>query len=262
MGGFRINGCGVTDHFKKLKSLGVHMCPACNREAEFFLEEAKQKIDVLFIPTLTLKSRYAVMCSRCEQGKFCPDDLAYKLLADAVPPSAALSDGDAGQTQTGGAQAAAPAQQAAAPAQQALPERTAPQPPAVQPPAIQPPPTPARAKNGVPTFFKCAFCGVTQMREGDFCSYCGKPAPAPEADPTPGPARAPEPEHEPAPKPAAAADAAPVCPACGARQAPGGRFCSECGAPMRKAPEKAVCPACGAPVNAGAAFCMECGAKL
>jgi uncharacterized OB-fold protein len=48
-----------------------------------------------------------------------------------------------------------------------------------------------------------------------------------------------------------------TCPHCGAA-VPGGKFCAECGKPLRS--EK-HCPNCGAKVPATAKFCPECGAK-
>ncbi len=80
MGGFRFNGCGVTDHFRKIKSLGTHICPNCGTLAEFTLDEVKQMIDVVFIPTFTLKSSYAVMCKKCKRGEACSVDWAGYLL--------------------------------------------------------------------------------------------------------------------------------------------------------------------------------------
>lgn len=80
MGGFTINGFGATDHYKKIKSLGVYQCSGCKRTTEYFLVEAKFKIDIFFIPTVTLKSRYAVKCGRCETGEFCSDEWAARLM--------------------------------------------------------------------------------------------------------------------------------------------------------------------------------------
>jgi len=55
----------------------------------------------------------------------------------------------------------------------------------------------------------------------------------------------------------------PVCPACGASNAPGVRFCSECGSRLEaEAPAKRFCPSCGAEVEAGVRFCGECGSKM
>lgn len=48
------------------------------------------------------------------------------------------------------------------------------------------------------------------------------------------------------------------CPGCGAANAPGAKFCCECG--QKLAP--AVCPGCGAAVKPGMKFCGECGQRL
>ncbi len=48
-----------------------------------------------------------------------------------------------------------------------------------------------------------------------------------------------------------------VCPACETVNAPGGKFCSECGSPLARA-----CPACGAAAGPTANFCAECGTPL
>lgn len=246
MGGFRVNGCGVTDHFKRVKSLGMHLCPSCGRAAEFFLEEAKQKVDVLFIPTVTLKSRYAVMCSKCDQGQFCSDQWAVHLMNSPTPPPVIFESQV--QQETPPVPAVEPERQ----------ETVTPPPPPPPPPEPPAPPAPKpgggtmRSSIGIPVFFKCAHCGVTQMREGDFCAYCGKPAPEdPNAQKTPEPERREEP-------PAQA-----VCPACGSPQLPGSKFCAECGQPLAPSePAQPVCPACGAKILDGAFFCMECGARL
>lgn len=54
------------------------------------------------------------------------------------------------------------------------------------------------------------------------------------------------------------AEAAALCPSCGAR-AQGAKFCPECGKPLRP---KGECPRCGTHCEAGAKFCPECGNKM
>ena len=54
------------------------------------------------------------------------------------------------------------------------------------------------------------------------------------------------------------AEAAALCPSCGARTQ-GAKFCPECGKPLRP---KGECPRCGTHVEAGAKFCPECGNKM
>lgn len=49
-----------------------------------------------------------------------------------------------------------------------------------------------------------------------------------------------------------------VCPHCGAKAA-GGKFCNECGKPLKAVAE---CPKCGSENAAGAKFCSECGGRL
>lgn len=235
MGGFRFNGCGATDHYKKLKSLGTHLCPMCKKESEFFLEEAKFKVDVFFIPTVTLKSRYAVMCGKCEQGEYCSDQWAADLLNSAGPVPVLFES------------QAQPAAQITAPEQAPPPVLEA----ASYISSGQASQRPVLKGSAVPSFFKCPHCGVTQLREGEFCAYCGKPAPE---DPTaPGPGR-----NE------SVIDKMSVCPACGNRQEPGMKFCSNCGHPMeaQSLPGEQVCPGCGTKVEGTASFCMECGRKL
>lgn len=209
------------------------MCPMCKKATEFFLEEAKQKIDILFIPTVTLKSRYAVICSKCEQGEFCSDQWAVSLMNGNVPASV-IFESEA--------------------------QRLSP-PPVVETEQL-PTPSPSVPKeterqiksvngSGIPNFFKCAYCGVTQMREGGFCAYCGKPAPEEPRDHN-QPERVPD--MSPAPE---------ICPSCGSKQPVGSKFCSSCGQPLsRQQPSKRVCPDCGTEAMDGVAFCMECGKRL
>ena len=48
-----------------------------------------------------------------------------------------------------------------------------------------------------------------------------------------------------------------TCPSCGTDNAPGKRFCTECGTPLALA-----CPSCGAALAGGEKFCGECGTPL
>lgn len=195
MGGVRINGCGVTDHYKTIKSLGIHACPSCKKLAEFTLSEANQKIDVFFIPTFTLKTRYAVMCKKCGNGEFCSVEWAGKLLnmhdtpeilfesqkggpaaseesvsAGAEPPAPAEKT-VSGQRLIGTVLNAKPAEQTEKAAEARLigtalraSDASGPHEEKTRKPA-----------SGAIAFFKCSACGVTQLREGDVCAYCGAP---------------------------------------------------------------------------------------
>ncbi len=80
MGGFQFNGCGAKDYFSKVKYLGEQMCPNCKKIAPFYLEKGNFKVSVFWIPTVTLKERYAIMCEKCKEGKWIEDAEAYKIL--------------------------------------------------------------------------------------------------------------------------------------------------------------------------------------
>lgn len=253
MGGFRFNGCGVTDHFNNIKILGVYNCSSCKKSTEFVLAEANQKIDVFWIPTLTLKSRYAVMCKKCKTGEFCSTEWASYLLnqtegQDIIFESEAKAKGWSPETRS--FQGAAPQAQSVPPSAPPQSQNPFPNPHehAMQPPQAASPPG-ASGGSDAPTFFKCSYCGVTQMREGNCCAYCGKPAPG-------------------SPKQNASSDTGVVtCPSCGNRQEAGSKFCFQCGKKLASEPSAELsaersCPRCGAKVKAGMLFCMECGTKI
>ncbi len=80
MGGFQFNGCGAKDYFSKVKYVGEQMCPNCKKIAPFYLEKGNFKVSVFWIPTVTLKERYAIMCEKCKEGKWIEDAEAYKIL--------------------------------------------------------------------------------------------------------------------------------------------------------------------------------------
>ncbi|HSD46721.1 MAG TPA: SPFH domain-containing protein, partial [Pyrinomonadaceae bacterium] len=57
---------------------------------------------------------------------------------------------------------------------------------------------------------------------------------------------------------AGASAAGVACPSCGNKNAPGAKFCTECGTKLGAA----TCPNCKAEVPANAKFCNECGTKI
>lgn len=70
MGGFMIDGCGVADSFYVQKELGQYICPNCRKLRQFTLSEVKRKIRILYIPTISYSTRYAVICKGCETGYY------------------------------------------------------------------------------------------------------------------------------------------------------------------------------------------------
>ncbi|OPY31848.1 MAG: Double zinc ribbon [Methanomassiliicoccales archaeon PtaU1.Bin124] len=65
---------------------------------------------------------------------------------------------------------------------------------------------------------------------------------------------------QPAPGQAPAAGPSVLCPKCGAQNAAGAKFCSNCGGKMTV--DKVACPKCGAQINADSKFCPECGTSM
>ena len=83
MGGFQLNGCGAKDYFTKVKYLGDKVCPKCGKLASFYLSKGKFKVSVFWVPTVTLKERYAVMCEKCQEGYWIDNSEAYKILSSS-----------------------------------------------------------------------------------------------------------------------------------------------------------------------------------
>ena len=187
MSGFRVDGCGATDHFKKIKSLGIHTCPSCKNETEFFLDLVKFKIDIFFIPTVTLKSRYAVMCSKCGNGEFCSGEWAANLMNTQGTPQVIFeSNAQAQQSSESSEPAPQPAiqtqdesAQTPQPAVQTEEEPLSATQTVVQTQTESLPKSDSviEPRNLKQPVFKCKKCGVTQLREGKFCPYCGEPVP-------------------------------------------------------------------------------------
>jgi hypothetical protein len=92
----------------------------------------------------------------------------------------------------------------------------------------------------------CANCGAPLAPGTRFCDSCGTPVAESPAAYAPPP-----PSYQPAPPPPPAPSAGGVyCPACGATNAPGARFCNTCGANMSAPAAQQAAPQYAAPAPA------------
>lgn len=54
-----------------------------------------------------------------------------------------------------------------------------------------------------------------------------------------------------------------ICSSCSAKNAPGAKFCSSCGAALQAVSQAScICPGCSAPNRQEAKFCVKCGTPL
>lgn len=70
MAGFTINGFGASDSYYVLKGLQTARCPNCRKETQWALMELKMKIRLLYIPTVSVGTKYAVTCTKCKNGYY------------------------------------------------------------------------------------------------------------------------------------------------------------------------------------------------
>lgn len=200
MAGFLINGCGASDSYYKLKDLKVAHCPHCREQTLWEVAMLKMKIRVVFIPTVPISTKYAVMCSCCRQGYYITEEQKNFILNNPpscveVQPDGVVIHGMGQETagelpQQQGIQQAGPQQQEF---QQASPQQQNFQQPSFQQ-TQQSPPEPRMAQ---PESY--------QERQ-----------PHPASQPVfPG-----------------FAGSAPVCPGCGGKVREGERFCGRCGTPL------------------------------
>ena len=152
MGGFTINGCGAADSYYPIKDLHTSYCASCGRERMFALMELKRKVKVFYIPTFSVGSKYAVVCSHCKDGWYVSDMQKDFILSHPADSAQIGADG----VQLLGLEEPAP-----------------------QPELPMTIPTPA----------KVCSCGAELSENAIFCSQCGKrwEAPAIQTVQTPQP---------------------------------------------------------------------------
>lgn len=92
MGGVMINGCGAADSYYLLKSLPGHTCKSCGKK-DYALMELKRKIRVLYIPTVSLSTKYAVVCPKCKEGYYVSDAQKDFILRNDPSCVEVVSDG-------------------------------------------------------------------------------------------------------------------------------------------------------------------------
>lgn len=80
MGGFTVDGFGVGDSFYPKLGLGQHYCSFCKSMQEFALMEVRRKIKLLYIPTVSINTKYAVGCAKCKSGYYITDEQRDEIL--------------------------------------------------------------------------------------------------------------------------------------------------------------------------------------
>lgn len=68
MGGILVDGCGASDSYYKIKDVAQAYCKTCGCERVYALMELKMKIRVFWIPTVSINTKYAVVCPVCKNG--------------------------------------------------------------------------------------------------------------------------------------------------------------------------------------------------
>lgn len=93
MGGFTFNGFGAAESFYPIRGVGTHFCRVCKKDQPWSVMEARMKIKLLYIPTLTVNTKYVVACDKCKNGYYIEkqdkEDLLYnrkelKIHSDSV----------------------------------------------------------------------------------------------------------------------------------------------------------------------------------
>ena len=199
MGGFLINGCGASDSYYKIKDVAHAFCPSCNAMRTFALMELRMKIRVLWIPTVPISKKYAVVCPVCKSGYYVDeqqkDDILYeRVQVEVVKDGVILRKKNEPQRIPQPTPTPQPVPQPT-PTPQPVPQpvptpqpipQPVPQPVPAPDPAPQPVPNPYpdRKDNGMsqgyesllkrPSQKMCPACKLLYSEDKKFCDICGR----------------------------------------------------------------------------------------
>jgi len=79
MAGFTFNGIGASDSYYMLKELPGHLCRSC-KKSDMAVMELRMKVRIVYIPTITLYKKYAVVCPKCKEGFYISEEQKNYLL--------------------------------------------------------------------------------------------------------------------------------------------------------------------------------------
>lgn len=209
MGGFLLNGCGVADSVSKLRLLKTEHCSTCGKACDFYLAKIKLKIHIAFIPTISLNTKYGIVCAKCKTGNYITEEQMRELTNADEESKVLLFDAIMHPENNDNVQAAE---------------------------CPQTPKTPQKNTSGesssIEIDFKandatiCKHCGQKLTGGESFCGYCGMDLKAPQECST-----SVEPETEKGER-LAQNEALKFCSQCGKSVSTQVFFCSQCGAPL------------------------------
>lgn len=184
MGGVLINGCGASDSFVKVRDICQGFCRDCKKVQTFGLFEVKRKVRVVWIPTVTLNTKYAVACTKCKSGIYVEDRILNEILANRAE-FVFDSNGNIRIFEAAGSQFQAPVETQ----QQEMPKRSAastdiPRPDPVLNQAAESAQSSSISlqnvgldREGVPIFVQekkvCPRCGLMYVSSKKQCDVCG-----------------------------------------------------------------------------------------
>ena len=86
MAGFTFNGCGASDSYYPIKFIEERHCKICSARTSFSLMELRMKIKVFFIPTVTVNTKYAIVCEKCKNGFYISEEQKNGVMDNSLIP--------------------------------------------------------------------------------------------------------------------------------------------------------------------------------